>query len=166
MSKFPEDWDVSALFSRCGRYRYRLRRHWEPGTMNVMFLMLNPSTADEHKNDPTVERCQRYAQAWGYGGIVVCNLFAYRATKRKDMLKFAEPVGPENDLHILNEAQYAGVVVCAWGNEGAHLGRSQQVVKMLRDNKVPLHYLILTKAGEPGHPLYLKKDLQPIPWEA
>ncbi|MDY6874394.1 MAG: DUF1643 domain-containing protein [Chloroflexota bacterium] len=151
-----------ADFSQCRTWRYRLWRIWDSSKPYAMFLMLNPSTADENKNDPTVERCQRYAQAWGYGGLYVCNIFAYRATDPAIMKTAADPVGPENDDYIWNTANDAGIVVCAWGNHGIWLDRSKQVRELLSCSRNKLHCLKVTGAGEPGHPLYLKKSLQPI----
>lgn len=126
--------------------------------------MLNPSTADESVNDPTVERCQRYAHGWGYGGLVVCNLFALRATDPKIMRRDNEPVGVENDVAILEAAGRSEIIVCAWGNHGSHDDRAQFVTKMLRVQGFDLHSLVLTGQGHPGHPLYLQKTLQPKHW--
>lgn len=125
-----------------------------------MFLMLNPSTADESKNDPTVERCERWARSWGYGGLLVCNLFAFRATDPIDMKAARDPVGPDNDAAILECADRAGKVICGWGNHGGHLGRSSAVRKALAWKE--LHCLRITQAGEPQHPLYLPNDIKPI----
>lgn len=154
--------DRGATFSDCREYRYKLWRIWDKEQPYAMFLMLNPSTADEYQNDPTVERCQRYAQAWGYGGLYVCNIFAYRATDPAIMKAAADPVGLLNNRAIVEVAGAAGIVVCAWGNHGAFQNRSQKVVSMLNDIGVTPHCLKITGAGEPGHPLYLKKSLQPF----
>ena len=152
---------MGAAFSPCKKWRYKLWRIWNPEKPYCLFLMLNPSTADETKNDPTVERCQRFAHAWRYGGLHVCNIFAFRATEPKDMKAFNDPVGPGNDEAIIEIAKNAGIVVCAWGNNGKHLNRSSQVVEMLKANGIDIHYLKLTGHNEPGHPLYLKKTLVP-----
>lgn len=152
-----------AVFSPCRTWRYRLWRTWNPGKSYAMFLMLNPSTADELTNDPTVARCQQYALRWGYGGLYVCNLFAYRATDPDDMKTAPDPVGPENDSAILETAMAAGAVVCAWGNHGAYQNRAAVVVDILRQSGVTLRCLRVTKAGAPQHPLYLRSDLTPIP---
>jgi len=152
-----------ATFSHCEKYRYSLWRFWDKNPY-ALFLMLNPSTADEENNDPTVERCQRYAAQWGYGGLVVCNIFAYRATKPKDMKSQDDPVGPDNDDYITKQAADAGIVVCAWGNHGSHENRSKNIVATLRESNIELHCLKITKQGEPGHPLYLRKDIEPQRW--
>lgn len=156
-----------AKFSDCKTYRYALWRTWDTCYLSdkpyAMFLMLNPSTADESVNDPTVERCQRYAHSWDYGGLVVCNLFAFRATNPADMKAAADPVGPENDAIIIKYALDAGVVVCGWGNHGGFLSRSQAILSLLRQKDIVPYCLTTTKQNEPGHPLYLKKDLAPRP---
>jgi len=151
-----------ATFSGCGLYRYKLWRSWDTGKAPAMFLMLNPSTADAEKNDPTVERCERYARSWGYGGLLVCNLFAYRATDPKDMKMVSDPVGPDNNAAILDSAEQASIVVGAWGNHGSYLGRAESVRRLLRLSGVDLYCLKITKLKQPSHPLYLRKELKPI----
>lgn len=150
-----------AEFSPCRRYRYALLRAWQPEAGFAMFVGLNPSTADETTDDPTVRRCVAYAKAWGYGALCMMNLFAYRATQPADMLAQADPVGPESDTYLLRMAAQADVVVAAWGTHGAHLKRNDHVRFLLGGR---LHYLRLTKDGHPGHPLYLPKNLKPVPW--
>ena len=163
MSQFDLFKVSDAVFSPCRTWRYVLTRKWSEGpTLNA--LMLNPSTADEALNDNTVERVERRARTSGYGQLVVTNLFAFRATDPQDMLAASDPVGPENDRYILEVAQTADMVLCAWGAHGNHLDRSSFVVSMLRRVGASLHYLVLTSAGEPGHPLYLPYSLQPTPW--
>ena len=124
-----------------------------------MFVGLNPSTADETEDDPTIRRCIAFARSWGYGGLCMANLFAYRATKPAIMMAAENPVGEANDEWLLNLASGAGVVVAAWGNDGGHLSRSQSVRRLLPN----LHYLKLNRSGEPAHPLYLRSGLQPLP---
>ena len=125
------------------------------------FLMLNPSTADELKLDPSCTRARLYAERWGFGALIVTNLFAWRATDPRDMKAAPEPVGRANDRAIVRAAHEAGIVVCAWGNHGAHRERSASVLSMLRDAGIKLHALRLTGAGEPAHPLYLRATLNP-----
>lgn len=149
-----------ALFSPCEQYRYSLSITWEPG-LTLNFLMLNPSTADEMKNDPTVERCQRRAAMLGFGSIIVTNLFAYRATDPRAMKSRHYPVGLENDTYIRSSAKQSALTVCAWGVNGTHDGRDKIVMKMLRDDGVSLYHLGLTKTGIPKHPLYVNYE-QPI----
>jgi hypothetical protein len=149
-----------AEFSPCRRYRYALMRMWNPGTGCAMFVGLNPSTADENVDDPTIRRCIAFSKAWGFGGLLMTNLFAYRATQPADMLAQDDPVGPDNDASLRRLAAKAGVVVAAWGTHGTHGGRHRAV----RDMLPGLHYLRLTKDGHPGHPLYLPASLRPVAW--
>src|SRR5919197_3106539 len=122
-----------AHFSRCRRWRYLLWRRWDPARPVANFLMLNPSTADEFKLDPSCTRARLYAERWGYGALIVTNLFAWRATDPREMRAAPEPVGRANDAAILRAAREAALVVCAWGNHGAHRGRSSEVLARLRD---------------------------------
>jgi len=149
----------SAWMSDCRAYRYSLWRRWGAGPY-AMFVGLNPSTADEMSDDPTIRRCIGFAKAWGYEALCMTNLFAYRATKPADMLKQHDPIGPSNDAHLQKLAAEAGVVVAAWGTHGTHKGRHLAVREMLP----AMHYLRLTKDGHPGHPLYLPASLRPVPW--
>lgn len=153
-----------AEYSPCELYRYSLTRVWDPGGGRVLFVMLNPSTATEVQNDPTVERCERRARALGFGAFRVCNIFAWRATDPKVMRAARDPVGPGNDAAILAGADWAETVVCAWGTHGAHLGRGAAVERLLKDSGRPLFHLGLSQAGFPKHPLYIGYDRQPEPW--
>jgi hypothetical protein len=150
--------EKGAIFSPCRRWRYALWRIWDRSQRYAMFVGLNPSTADETQDDPTVRRCIRYAKDWGYGGLVMTNAFAYRATDPREMIAEADPVGPENDRYLAELAKDAGIVVAAWGIHGAHMNREGAVREL-----IPYaHHLGLTKAGNPKHPLYLRADTQPI----
>ncbi len=153
--------ETGALFSPCRRWRYLLWRRWDEKRPVANFLMLNPSTADEVKLDPSCTRARRYAERWGYGALVVTNLFGWRATDPGDMKAAKDPVGAGNDGAILEAAREAAIVVCAWGNHGAHLGRSLAVRKIL--GPVRLHMLRMNGSGEPAHPLYLPARLRPRP---
>ena len=124
--------------------------------------MLNPSTADESKLDPTCTRCANFARAWGYGGMIVTNLFAWRATDPEEMKRQPDPVGPDNDLHIVDVAREARIVVCAWGNHGEFKRRVDHVLQLLRGIPVPLHALRVNGTGQPAHPLYLPGNLEPV----
>lgn len=153
-----------AKFSACMRYRYQLWRQWDASKEMAVFVMLNPSTADEIDNDPTVERCQRRAIQMGFGGLRVVNIFAYRSTDPVALYQQEDPVGPENDAAILDAAKGAGLVICAWGKHGNYKGRGLQVVQMLTDAGVQSHYLQLNQDGTPKHPLYVSYDLKPVPF--
>ncbi|WP_094556160.1 DUF1643 domain-containing protein [Synechococcus sp. 1G10] len=150
----------SAVFSPCGHYRYSLWRRWEPAGALVMVIGLNPSTADAQSDDPTVRRCIGYAKDWGYGGLCLTNLFAFRARRPEAMKAAADPVGPENDLHLLAIASQAALKLAAWGVHGRHLGRDAELAARLPG----LHCLRLSKGGHPTHPLYLPRGLSPTPW--
>lgn len=152
-----------AVYSDCERYRYLLTRSWGRGP-KALFVMLNPSTATEVQNDPTVERCQRRAVALGYGAFRVTNIFAFRATDPKVMRAAADPIGPANDAAILESLSWADTVLCAWGNHGLHLDRGAAVTTLLRQAGVPLFHLGLTGQAQPRHPLYVGYDQQPQPW--
>lgn len=159
----PEPVWRGADFSPCRTWRYTLRRSWLPldeARSGVLFVCLNPSTADETQNDPTIRRLVGFAQAWGYTDLTVCNLFALRATDPRSMLKDAAPVGPENDVWIRREAERADLIVAAWGTHGSHLRRGPGVLCML-DLAGEVHHLGLTKDGHPKHPLYLRADTLP-----
>jgi hypothetical protein len=152
-----------AVYSDCERYRYLLTRVWAAGP-RALFVMLNPSTATEVQNDPTVERCERRARALGYGAFRVTNIFAFRATDPMVMRAEADPVGPDNDAAILQSAVWADRIFCAWGNHGLHMGRGDQVAGLLRLSGLPLFHLGLTGQSQPRHPLYVGYDRQPEPW--
>lgn len=151
----------SATFSPCRRYRYTLLRRWGDGPV-CMFIGLNPSTADETQDDPTIRRCIRYAQGWGFGGLLMANIFAWRDTDPRGMKAAEDPVGPGNDHALRGAYKLSALVVAAWGAHGEHMGRGHAVRAMLPR----LHYLRLTKGGHPGHPLYLPASLRPVEWAA
>lgn len=155
--------ETGALFSPCRRYRYRLWRYWDRSQPYLVFLMLNPSTADELTNDPTVERCERRARSMGYGGLEVVNIFAYRATDPAVMKAQDDPVGPDNNQAILDAVQAAGMVVCAWGMHGNYRGRGIEVRRLLNDHRITPYCLRTGKDGQPGHPLYIGYDVLPTP---
>jgi hypothetical protein len=148
----------TAKLSKCRKYRYALWRTWDDSKPHVMFVGLNPSTADEKSDDPTLTRCINFAKSWGYGGVCIANIFAFRATEPSDMKATKDPVGTGNDRWLIKLAKEAGLVVAAWGNDGAYLGRSEQVIELMPN----LHCLKLNKSGEPAHPLYQPAKLQPV----
>lgn len=155
---------AGAVFSRCRRWRYLLWRRWDESRPVANFLMLNPSTADEHKLDPSCTRARNYAERWGFGALVITNIFAWRSTDPKALMLVENPVGRANDAAIVKAAREARLVVCAWGNHGAHLDRSEAVLELLRRTGIRTHVLRLNGAGHPAHPLYLPASLNPKPW--
>jgi hypothetical protein len=155
---------MSATISECGTYRYTLERKWSSGTRDVLWVMLNPSTADHEINDPTIRRCIGFSKAWGYDGLMVGNLYAYRATKPADLWDAGDNVdirGSENDQHLCRMAARAALIVAAWGS-GADHRRAVRTLHMLAGFGV-VHQLRATKGGMPCHPLYLPGDLTPVP---
>jgi len=146
-----------AVLSDCRTYRYALWRTWDENKPYAMFVGLNPSTADETEDDPTIRRCIEFARSWGYGGLCMTNLFAFRATAPDDMKKADDPVGYDNDRWLIELASDAGVVVGAWGNDGGFKGRAEHVIALIPD----MSYLKLNITGHPAHPLYLKGNLKP-----
>lgn len=153
-----------ATFSECGKYRYRLWRKWDATMPTLTFVMLNPSTADDVKNDATIERCQRRAEATGFGCLQVVNIFALRSTDPKALVLSDDPIGPDNNRHIVEAIHAHGVVICAWGGHGTLMNRGLSVIRLIRQNDVLPHYLVLNKDGTPKHPLYISYDVKPQPW--
>ena len=149
-----------ARFSGCQRYRWSLERWWNVHRASpwIGWILLNPSTADDRKDDPTIHRCIRYSQAWGYGGCTICNLFALRSTSPRAAYHDRRPIGRLNDRAILAPVEQCGVIVAAWGVHGALSDRGENVMRMLIDAGVKVHCLGRTKDGHPRHPLYLRSD--------
>lgn len=166
---------VTAVFSDCGRYRYRLDRdvpslHGWGG--RVVFVCLNPSiagrvVAGKEVGDPSATRMEGFARSWGYESFTIVNLFARVSTDPRNLIDLdrVEAVGPANDLHIEQAARWAALVVAAWGSSYPKaLGdRPAEVLDMLRSHR-EVHHLGLTKSGDPKHPLYLRGDTKPTLW--
>ena len=150
--------EKSAVISECGLYRYELRRVWDTNRPWVLFICLNPSTADHEAEDNTSRVCINYAKRWGYGGLVIANLFAYRSTDPSELYKVSDPVGSDNDKYLRKLSGEASETVCAWSDDGGFLGRDLAVLPLLREPKC----LTMLKSGRPGHPLYKNKELKPI----
>ncbi len=139
-------------------YRYSLYREWSKSKSMIMFIGLNPSTADENEDDPTIRRCVKFAKDWGHGGIYMLNLFALRTKDPKILLKHPSPVGQKNDFILKEIATDCLTIVAAWGTKGNYLNRDKEVISIM-----PLmHCLGITKDGHPKHPLYLSKDTKRI----
>jgi hypothetical protein len=143
-----------------GPYRYILGRAWGPEENPVLWVMLNPSTADAEKDDPTIRRCISFSKAWGHGALVVVNLYALRSTDPRALLAHPSAVGPSNDAHILAEVLRAGLVVAAWGAHPAVAFRAPIVSEILGRSAVCLGH---TAAGHPRHPLYVKGSAALVP---
>lgn len=151
----------TAEISECRRYRYRLTRRWDESRPAVMFVMLNPSTADACQDDPTISRCIGFAREWGYGELLVGNLFALRSADREALRRSDAPVGPDNDAALLDLAQSAALVIAAWGDKGAFMRRNEVALRLL---PARFYALKLTQRGHAGHPLYLPSGVVPFPY--
>jgi hypothetical protein len=153
-----------AIFDSTGQYRYSLTRVWNSNKEKVVFICLNPSTADGENDDPTLKRCIDFAKRWHnekYGSLEMVNLFSYRATDF-DMLRDVEnPVGSENDDYIVKAVRSASLVVVAWGEKGIYRNRHKEVLELLSNENIDVHCLEILKCNQPKHPLYAKKELTP-----
>ena len=144
----------TAVLSDDNIYRYQLSRIWDEEKPKILFIMLNPSTADEFVEDPTIRRVVNYAKDWGYGGVYVGNLYAFRSTDPKGLKCIADPIGPENINHIQTLISLVDKVIYAWGNEQKEPDWLKKIVE------TP-YCIEISKKGIPKHPLYLKKCLIP-----
>lgn len=147
-----------ALFSNDRVYRYKLRIQWDESLPLVQFIGLNPSTADEVRDDNTVRKCKRFARNWGMGGIIMSNIFAFRSTDPIPMKRHQCPIGEtklRTDYNLLADSHACELSVAAWGNHGIHLGRGAQVASLYAEHKRPLKCFRITKVGQPEHPLYM-----------
>lgn len=165
------DYVSGAVFSEDRKHRYRLWRNWSDAEGRARrvacWIMLNPSTADEMVLDPTIRRCVSFSKAWGYGGIEIVNVFGLRSTNPAGLKAVQDPVGPYNDLAIVEVASRAdvGVVVAAWGVHARQRGREKQVTGMLLEKRVDVRHLgPANKDGSPRHPLYVKGTTLPVPY--
>ncbi len=157
---------MGALISDCKQYRYWLTRPVDtmyPKKGPVLFVILNPSTADNKEDDPTIRKCRGYAAAWGCDGLSVANLYAYRATDPRILWNVPYPVGPRNDKWLMSLARELTHVVCAWGTM-AQEHRVSQFCLMMRELGITLWCLGMTKSGAPRHPLYLKSTQPLVKW--
>ena len=164
--KLASDVATTALFGGPNNeFRYRLSRRWGSGA-HILFIMMNPSTADLEVDDPTVAKCGRLARRWGYAGLTVGNTFAYRATVQSRLAEVPDPVGPDNDRHLAEMAQDAAMTIFAYGTpkHPALRARGPEVVRLIRAAGGQSHVLKLSKQGIPYHPLYLSEGLVPFLW--
>ncbi len=155
--------EYGAVFDVSERYRYSLWRAWSAYHPRIAFVLLNPSTADEQRNDPTIRRCMGFARAWNFGSMEVVNLFAYRATDYRELFKVNDPIGEENNRFLMQAVERCSTVVVGWGSKGTLLGRNRKVLSLIAGRK-DVHCLGITKNGQPRHPLYLKGDTSLVPF--
>jgi hypothetical protein len=151
----------SAIFDVTSHYRYSLTRRWDAALPRLGFVMLNPSTADDATDDPTIRRCISFARAWGFGALEVVNLFAYRATDPEVLRIVTDPLGPNNDYFIGEMVSRSARIVVAWGIHGTLKGRDCAAMSLLGPG---LHCLGVTIAGHPRHPLYIGAGVTPVPF--
>lgn len=149
-----------AVISECGRYRYLLRRTWDNGKPRVLYVMLNPSTADAEIDDATIRSCIRLAKGAGYGSFEVVNLFALRATDPAELQRATDPIGPRNDDSIEAAIMRCDLAICAWGAHPMAESRGNTVRGLLRQRRPAVFCLGTTKSGAPKHPLYIKSGTQ------
>ena len=155
--------DSGAIFSDDQQYRYRLWRQIGPVlSATCAYVLLNPSTADHEKNDPTVERCCRRAMKAGFGRVEILNIFAYRSTDPSVLYTLDDPVGTENDAAIIEVVRDAELVICGWGTHGKLLGRGQQVLALLKNEGIRPFALAVNRDRSPCHPLYQKYSVIPV----
>jgi hypothetical protein len=145
--------DKKATISECGRFRYRLGRRWSDGP-TLLFVMLNPSTADADIDDPTIRRCIGFGRSHVFGAIEVVNLYAWRATDPADLRRHAWPVGPDNDQHIQAAVEASDRVCVAWGASAGESPRPGEVLPVIRGAGRHPFCLGVTRSGHPSHPLY------------
>jgi hypothetical protein len=154
----------SAVFSTCGRYRYALKRAWGQGSM-ACWVLLNPSVADADSDDPTIRKITKFSRDWGFGGLSVGNLYGWRSTDPSVLPTIAEPIGPENDQHLIRLANEASLVILGWG-VNAEPERAAFVVRLLQTTGKRLHCIGRNADSSFAHPLYKPGHLRPIPVEA
>lgn len=153
---------MGAELSPCQKYRYALWRRWSATaeTNLLVFIGLNPSTADAINDDPTIRRCIGFAKSFGFGGVMMLNVYAFRATKPAVLKKAADPNGPLNDETLRRYGKAASMVLAAWGNHCPY-DRQEAVIQLIGRN---FHCLGINASGTPKHPLYISKDTKPIPF--
>ena len=147
-----------------GAYRYTLWREWDTGSSKVGFVMLNPSRADAVVDDPTIRRCIGFAKTWGFGGLEVVNLFAYRTAHPRDLRTVSEPIGADNDAYLRSLPQRVDRIILAWGNGGTWLNRDRAALQMVSPR--PVYCFGVTQVGQPKHPLYIPASAAVIPFIA
>ena len=150
----------TAILSEDRKYRYILQRTWDASKPAVMFIGLNPSTADETEDDPTIRRCVNFSKNWGYGTMYMVNLFAFRSTKPQKLYNVADPIGKANDSYIEEYSKKVEKIIACWGSHGSYMNRS----KVIRELIPSLECFKINKNGEPRHPLYLSRNQKTKPY--
>jgi hypothetical protein len=155
-------YDSGAVLDRSGTYRYTLWRCWDASGPRAGFILLNPSAADATRDDPTLRRCMAFAHAWGFGGVQVVNLFAFRTPNPDHLRTAADPIGPENDRYVLEASRRCALLVAGWGMCATADQRAKDVLSLLAEQEI--YCLGYTKSGSPRHPLYMRGNVCPLPF--
>lgn len=152
--------EKKAIISKDKIYRYKLSRTWDSTKPTILFIGLNPSIADENVDDPTITRCINFAKDWGYGTLLMANLFAFRSTYPKDIYLIDDPIGKDNDHYLLECVTQSDLIVTCWGNNGTYMNREKVITELVPN----LYCLQKNKNGTPHHPLRLPRNIHPLPF--
>lgn len=152
--------EKKAIISKDKIYRYKLSRTWDSTKPTILFIGLNPSIADENVDDPTITRCINFAKDWGYGTLLIANLFAFRSTYPKDIYLIDDPIGKDNDHYLLECVTQSDLIVACWGNNGTYMNREKVITELVPN----LYCLQKNKNGTPHHPLRPPRNIHPLPF--
>lgn len=152
--------EKKAIISKDKIYRYKLSRTWDSTKPTILFIGLNPSIADENIDDPTITRCINFAKDWGYGTLLMANLFAFRSTYPKDIYLIDDPIGKDNDHYLLECVTQSDLIVACWGNNGTYMNREKVITELVPN----LYCLQKNKNGTPHHPLRPPRNIHPVPF--
>ena len=152
--------EKKAIISKDKIYRYKLSRTWDSTKPTILFIGLNPSIADENIDDPTITRCINFAKDWGYGTLLIANLFAFRSTYPKDIYLIDDPIGKDNDHYLLECVTQSDLIVACWGNNGTYMNREKVITELVPN----LYCLQKNKNGTPHHPLRPPRNIHPLPF--
>lgn len=152
--------EKKAIISKDKIYRYKLSRTWDSTKPTILFIGLNPSIANENVDDPTITRCINFAKDWGYGTLLMANLFAFRSTYPKDIYLIDDPIGKDNDHYLLECVTQSDLIVACWGNNGTYMNREKVITELVPN----LYCLQKNKNGTPHHPLRLPRNIDPVPF--
>lgn len=152
--------EKKAIISKDKIYRYKLSRTWDSTKPTILFIGLNPSIADENIDDPTITRCINFAKDWGYGTLLMANLFAFRSTYPKNIYLIDDPIGKDNDHYLLECVTQSDLIVACWGNNGTYMNREKVITELVPN----LYCLQKNKNGTPHHPLRPPRNIHPVPF--
>lgn len=148
-----------AVFSFDKKYRYILGRKWS-NKGKCLFILLNPSTADAFKLDPTITRAYNLSKKLGLGELIILNIFAIRGSNPEIIKKVSDPIGPLNNYYIKKYVKKSDLIILGWGNHGKINNRSKEIIDIIKKVKKEIYVLDINKNGEPKHPLYIKSDIK------